>query len=180
MATAAGERHRRGPLCARRARRGKPNGTIGDSGTSQSRHHQLLDLPEFASYFGLVIAVRAVVYRVFFILRKIILSNPVLGYPSLLVVVPFPGGIPVITIGVILAYIGRIFNETRDVHFTWSRSTTERSATSPCRPGLNLREQRLRRIAAVTTRRLSSSASLWRAPTLLTELVTTNDATRVL
>jgi hypothetical protein len=82
--------------------------------------------------------------------------------------------------GHILAYIGRIFNETRDVHFTWSRSTTERSATSPCRPGLNLREQRLRRIAAVTTRRLSSSASLWRAPTLLTELVTTNDATRVL
>jgi polyisoprenyl-phosphate glycosyltransferase len=68
---------------------------------------------QFASYFGFVIAVLAVVYGVFFILRTIILSNPVPGYPSLLVIVLFLGGVQLITLGVIGEYIGRIFNETK-------------------------------------------------------------------
>ena len=69
---------------------------------------------QFASYFGFVIAFLAVVYGVFIILRTIILSNPVPGYPSLLVVVLFLGGIQLLTLGVIGEYIGRIFNETKE------------------------------------------------------------------
>ena len=63
---------------------------------------------------GFVIAVLAVVYGVFIILCTIILSNPVPGYPSLLVVVLFLGGVQLITLGVIGEYIGRIFNETKE------------------------------------------------------------------
>jgi glycosyltransferase involved in cell wall biosynthesis len=69
---------------------------------------------QIASYFGFVIAFLAVVYGVFFILRTIILSNPVPGYPSLLVVVLFLGGVQLITLGIIGEYIGRIFNETKE------------------------------------------------------------------
>jgi glycosyltransferase involved in cell wall biosynthesis len=69
---------------------------------------------QFASYFGFVIAFLAVVYGVFIILRTIILSNPVPGYPSLLVIVLFLGGIQLLTLGVLGEYIGRIFNETKE------------------------------------------------------------------
>jgi polyisoprenyl-phosphate glycosyltransferase len=61
-----------------------------------------------------VIAFLAVIYGVFVILRTIILSNPVPGYPSLLVVVLFLGGVQLITLGIIGEYIGRIFNETKE------------------------------------------------------------------
>jgi polyisoprenyl-phosphate glycosyltransferase len=68
---------------------------------------------QFASYFGFLIAIMAGVYGVFILLQTIIFSNPVHGYPSLLVVVLFLGGIQLLTLGVIGEYIGRIFNETK-------------------------------------------------------------------
>jgi glycosyltransferase involved in cell wall biosynthesis len=68
---------------------------------------------QFASYFGFVIAFLAVAYGVFIILRTIFLGNPVPGYPSLLIIVLFLGGVQLLTLGVIGEYIGRIFNETK-------------------------------------------------------------------
>jgi polyisoprenyl-phosphate glycosyltransferase len=68
---------------------------------------------QFAAYFGFLIAIMAGVYGVFILLQTIIFSNPVPGYPSLLVVVLFLGGIQLLTLGVIGEYVGRIFNETK-------------------------------------------------------------------
>ena len=69
---------------------------------------------QFASYFGLLIATLAAIYGVFIILRTIILGNPVPGYPSLLVVVLFLGGVQLLTLGIIGEYVGRIFDETKE------------------------------------------------------------------
>ncbi len=68
---------------------------------------------QFASYFGLLIASVAVLYALFIVVRTIIFSNPVPGYPSLLVAVLFLGGIQLLTLGVIGEYVGRISNETK-------------------------------------------------------------------
>jgi polyisoprenyl-phosphate glycosyltransferase len=69
---------------------------------------------QFASYFGLIIAVLASAYGVFIIMSTIILGNPVPGYPSLLVAVLFLGGLQLLTLGIIGEYVGRIFHETKE------------------------------------------------------------------
>jgi glycosyltransferase involved in cell wall biosynthesis len=66
-----------------------------------------------ASYFGFIIAVLSVVYGSFMVIRTLLYGNPVAGYPSLLVVVLFLGGVQLISLGVIGEYLGRVFNETK-------------------------------------------------------------------
>ncbi len=68
---------------------------------------------QFASYFGLVVAMLSVLYGTYMIMRTLLYGNPVEGYPSLLVVVLFLGGVQLVTLGIIGEYVGRIFNETK-------------------------------------------------------------------
>jgi glycosyltransferase involved in cell wall biosynthesis len=68
---------------------------------------------KIATYLGLGTALVAAVYAVVLILRTLIWSNPVAGYPSLMAVVLFLGGVQLMTLGIIGEYLGRIFNETK-------------------------------------------------------------------
>jgi len=66
-----------------------------------------------ATYLGLVVALLAVVYGVQVIAKTLIIGNPVAGYPSLMTVILFLGGVQLVTLGVIGEYLGRVFNETK-------------------------------------------------------------------
>ena len=66
-----------------------------------------------ATYAGLVVALISVVYAIVIVLKTIFLGNPVAGYPSLVTIVLFLGGLQLMTLGVIGEYLGRIFNETK-------------------------------------------------------------------
>lgn len=68
---------------------------------------------KLATYVGLIVALLAVVYGMIFIVKTILYGNPVAGYPSLLTIVLFLGGVQLMTLGVIGEYLGRIFNETK-------------------------------------------------------------------
>jgi glycosyltransferase involved in cell wall biosynthesis len=66
-----------------------------------------------ATYLGLFTAFGAVIYGVQLIIRTILFGNPVAGYPSLMAVVLFLGGVQLMTLGIIGEYLGRVFNETK-------------------------------------------------------------------
>lgn len=66
-----------------------------------------------ATYLGLVTAVFAALYGATIVFRTLVWGNPVAGYPSLMAVVLFLGGVQLMTLGIIGEYLGRVFNETK-------------------------------------------------------------------
>jgi glycosyltransferase involved in cell wall biosynthesis len=66
-----------------------------------------------ATYLGLAVALVAIGYGGFIVLRTLIFGNPVPGYPSLMAVILFIGGAQLVTLGIIGEYLGRVFNETK-------------------------------------------------------------------
>lgn len=69
---------------------------------------------KISTYLGLLTAVSALVYAVVVIVKTLIFGDPVKGYPSLMVVILFLGGIQLFSLGIIGEYLGRMFNETKN------------------------------------------------------------------
>ena len=68
---------------------------------------------KLATYVGLGVAMLSAIYAVQVIVKTLIIGNPVAGYPSLMTVVLFLGGVQLMFLGVIGEYLGRVFNETK-------------------------------------------------------------------
>jgi glycosyltransferase involved in cell wall biosynthesis len=68
---------------------------------------------QLATWMGLAVATFAFVYGAFRIVDTLLRGNPVAGYPSLMVAVLFLGGVQLITLGIIGAYVGRIYQEVK-------------------------------------------------------------------
>ena len=68
---------------------------------------------KIATYVGLLVALLAVVYGAQVVVKTLLFGNPVAGYPSLMTVMLFLGGVQLLTLGVIGEYLGRVFNETK-------------------------------------------------------------------
>lgn len=66
-----------------------------------------------ASIMGIVVSAFAFVYIVVTVLRTLVFGPDVAGYPSLMSVMLFLGGVQLLSLGIIGEYIGRIFNETK-------------------------------------------------------------------
>lgn len=67
-----------------------------------------------ASYLGFLVAFLAFLYALFIIYKTLAFGEPVRGYPSLVVIMLFLGGMNLTALGVIGEYIGRIFDETKN------------------------------------------------------------------
>jgi polyisoprenyl-phosphate glycosyltransferase len=68
---------------------------------------------KMATYLGLVTAVIAFIYAGIIIAKTLLYGDPVAGYPSLMVVILFLGGVQLITVGIMGEYIGRMFDESK-------------------------------------------------------------------
>jgi polyisoprenyl-phosphate glycosyltransferase len=68
---------------------------------------------KIATYVGLLTAALSFVYGALIIYQTLAYGNPVAGYPSLIVVVLFLGGLQLFFIGIIGEYVGRIYGETK-------------------------------------------------------------------
>lgn len=66
-----------------------------------------------STYIGLSVAAMAFLYAVFVVYKTLVYGDPVQGYPSLMVVVLFLGGVQLVGIGLLGEYLGRMFVETK-------------------------------------------------------------------
>ena len=75
---------------------------------------------KLATYLGLLVAMLAFVAMVVLIAKTLLYGDPVKGYPSLMCVILFLGGIQLAALGMLGEYIGRMFNEVkgRPLYFT--------------------------------------------------------------
>jgi glycosyltransferase involved in cell wall biosynthesis len=73
-----------------------------------------------SSFMGFIISLVAFIYIVVIIIRTLVYGVQAAGYPSIMAVVLFLGGVQLLSLGIIGEYIGRIFNETkgRPLYFT--------------------------------------------------------------
>jgi len=95
--------------------------------------HTTLPL-KLASYLGTLIASCSFLFAAYIIYDKLVNDNPVAGYPSLIVIVLFLGGVQLLTLGVIGEYLARISDESkqRPLYFTKSiEPARSASATEP-------------------------------------------------
>jgi glycosyltransferase involved in cell wall biosynthesis len=65
------------------------------------------------SYLGGLVAVGALVYAIYLVLRTVALGGDVPGYPSMMVAILFLGGVQLLSLGVLGEYVGRILVETK-------------------------------------------------------------------
>ena len=66
-----------------------------------------------STYAGIAVSIFAFIYLVFLIIRTIFLGVDLAGYPSMMAVILFLGGVQLLSLGIIGEYVGRIFNETK-------------------------------------------------------------------
>ena len=67
-----------------------------------------------SSILGFVTALAGFLYIIFLVLKTVIFGEVVRGYPTLLSIIIFLGGIQLLSLGVIGEYLGRIFNEVKN------------------------------------------------------------------
>lgn len=68
---------------------------------------------QMASYMGLLTAGGAFLFGVWIVIKTLLFGEPVRGYPTMMVVILFLGGVQLIAIGILGEYIGRMFMETK-------------------------------------------------------------------
>jgi glycosyltransferase involved in cell wall biosynthesis len=66
-----------------------------------------------ATYLGLATALLAFVYGLWVILKALLWGDPVAGWPSMMVVILFLGGVQLIALGLIGEYLGRLYEESK-------------------------------------------------------------------
>ena len=95
------------------------------AGVSKWNYWKLLDLAiegitsfttlplRWSSILGVIISLLAFLYIALILLRTLFFGNHVAGYPSIMAVVLFLGGVQLLSLGIIGEYVGRIFTETK-------------------------------------------------------------------
>lgn len=66
-----------------------------------------------STFAGLIISAIALLYMCFVLIKTSFFGETVQGYPTLIVVILFLGGIQLLSLGILGEYLGRIFNESK-------------------------------------------------------------------
>jgi len=69
---------------------------------------------QLATWSGVLLATSAFVYGLFVVMKTVLWGEAVAGYPTLIVVILALGGFQLLTVGIMGAYIGRIYTEVKN------------------------------------------------------------------
>lgn len=67
----------------------------------------------FSAVLGFIIAFLSLGLMLFYFLKALVWGDPIQGFPTLVVIILFLGGIQLLSIGILGEYLGRIFNESK-------------------------------------------------------------------
>ena len=67
-----------------------------------------------ATVIGVLTSLFAFIYMLVVFIKTLIYGDPVQGYPTMMIVILFLGGIQLLALGILGEYIGRIFTETKN------------------------------------------------------------------
>ena len=88
-----------------------------------------------ATYLGLITALFALLYAGWVVVKALLWGDPVAGWPSLMAVILFLGGVQLIALGLIGEYLGRLYMESkqRPLYFvdTWLPAAGVSSTANP-------------------------------------------------
>ena len=67
-----------------------------------------------ATVIGILTSLFAFIYMLVVFIKTLLYGDPVQGYPTMMIVILFLGGIQLLALGILGEYIGRIFTETKN------------------------------------------------------------------
>ena len=68
---------------------------------------------QIATKTGMVVSLVAFIYLLWVFFKSLLYGDPVRGFPTLIIVILFLGGLQLLSIGILGEYIGRIFHESK-------------------------------------------------------------------
>ena len=68
----------------------------------------------WATFIGIIVSLFAFAYMVFVLVKALLYGDPVAGYPTLITVILFIGGVQLLTIGIIGEYLAKVFVEVKN------------------------------------------------------------------
>ena len=68
---------------------------------------------DIAAFIGILLCIAAFIYLIVLFVQTLAFGNPVSGYPSLMCVILFIGGIQLLTIGILGKYLAKTYLETK-------------------------------------------------------------------
>ena len=80
----------------------------------QAQRMQRHDDPTLVHIVEHTAEIAGLIFAAIIIIKKMMFGDPVAGYPSLVVLITFIGGIQLLALGIIGEYLGRVFNETKN------------------------------------------------------------------
>lgn len=68
----------------------------------------------WAAGIGVIVSLVSFLYAIWFLIKTIVLGEPVVGFPTLMITMLFLGGVQLLSLGIIGEYLGQVFNETKN------------------------------------------------------------------
>ena len=66
-----------------------------------------------ATWLGILISILAFIYLIFVLIKTILFGDPVAGFPTLISVILFLGGVLLLCVGILGEYVARMYSETK-------------------------------------------------------------------